>query len=61
MWNINKLMVDNNKELYEWIKNKKEDYNNSTLVAYYLQEKEVQILEELYNYSVNKGYIIELT
>ena len=59
MWNINKLMVDNNKELYEWIKNKKEDYNNSTLVAYYLQEKEVQILEELYNYSVNKGYIID--
>lgn len=58
MWELNKIMVDNNKELYEWIKNKKENFNDSTLVAYYLQEKEVQILEELYNYSVNKGYII---
>jgi len=57
MWNNNKILVDNNKELFNWVKTKKSSFNDSTVVSYFLQEKEVQILEELYCYSINKKYI----
>ena len=57
MWRNNKIIVEHNKELAEWIKTKKQSFNDSTLVSYLLQEKEVQILEQLYCYSIQKKYI----
>ena len=60
---INIEIVKVNPDLEEWVKQK--DINNkkisyeSSIVAYYLQEKEVQILEQLFIYSCDKGYIKE--
>ena len=63
MWEINKTIVEINPELNEWVlnkhmndKNKKFNYHSS-VVAFFLQEKEVQILEQLYIYSTKKQYI----
>ena len=64
LWKIGDIICDNNKELNTWVLNKHKDdkikkfnYNSST-VSYYLQEKEVQILEALYLLCIDKGYII---
>lgn len=63
LWIINDIIVKENEELNKWVLNKhsfdthKKINYNSSVVAYYLQEKEVQILEQLYIYSVDKGYI----
>ena len=59
MWKNNKIIVSYNKELFEWIKTKKQIFNDSTVVSYYLQEKEAQILEVIYLYSKQKKYIID--
>jgi hypothetical protein len=63
MWSINKKIVEANSDLHKWVLDKHENDEikkknyNSSVVAYLLQEKEVQILEQLYIYSVDKGYI----
>jgi hypothetical protein len=64
LWKIGEIICDNNKELNTWVLDKHKDdtikkfnYNSST-VSYYLQEKEVQILEALYLLCIDKGYII---
>jgi hypothetical protein len=63
MWAINKKIVEANPELNNWVLDKHKDDEkkktnyNSTVVAFMLQEKEVQILEQLYIYSIDKGYI----
>ena len=65
LWNIGKIITNNNNELNLWVLDKHKDdkikkFNyNSSIVSYYLQEKEVQILEELYLLSVDKEYIID--
>ena len=64
MWRINKIIADNNKVLGVWVLDRKKDdikkkhSYDSTTVAYFLQEKEVQILEQMYIHCINKGYII---
>lgn len=61
--NICKIIYDNNPDLVEAIKNKKEDnqesiYNlHGSVCSFFLQEKEVIILEIIYKYCIEKGYI----
>lgn len=57
---ISNIIVLNNKELVETIDKIKEgEYNMlGSVCSYYLQEKEVQILEIIYKYCVSKGYIV---
>jgi len=55
-----KLIADNNPELFKIIKNKKNknDYNiNGKLCSIYLQEKECLLLEQIYLYCKNNNYI----
>lgn len=62
--NIAEIITNNNKKLkYEIEENKKksgdDDYNiNSTCLSYYLQEYECIILEVIYNYLCNTGFIV---
>jgi P4 family phage/plasmid primase-like protien len=63
MIKIQKIITDNNEELKQIIiKNK--DINgykniNGSVSSYYLQEKEVQILEKLFIYACENNYIID--
>ena len=64
LWNIGKIITSNNPEINNFVldkhkndNNKKFNYNSS-VVALFIQEKEVQILEALYLLCIDKGYII---
>ena len=60
---IGETISNNNKQIIELVKKRKEEqikknYNLiGSVVSYYLQEIECQILETIYNYCVNKKYI----
>jgi hypothetical protein len=61
--NIMKMIVKENPELVDAVKKRKEEqkiteYNlNGSVASYFLQEKEVIILEEIFKYCKNKNYI----
>lgn len=64
---IGQLIYDNNKEIKKEVEKNKNDkniyqYNKiGSVVSYYLQEIEVQILETIYLYCIDKGYIKDNT
>jgi hypothetical protein len=57
------IIVNNNIDIVKEVKKRKEEQNkhdfnlNSSVVSYYLQEYERRILETIYNYCIEKGYI----
>ena len=56
MKNVAKIIVDANKQIEEEIKKDRGNINSS-ITSYYLQEIENRILEEVFKYCKENGYI----
>ena len=53
-----KILIDKSPEIYDFVKTIKEKNINGSFMSYYLQEIECRILEQVYLYCVEKGYIV---
>jgi len=63
--NISSIIVENNEEIKKYVIDTKETQNKpltnlaGSVSSFFLQEYEIRILSELFNYCVQKGYIID--